>query len=79
MRRAGIGGRARLAGELRDMDDEVCFCCTITCLPSAVWIISARASTLCLGGSWMRCKLDGSKMCKQLHQVKGTGLCRLGL
>ncbi len=24
MRRAGIGGRARLAGELRDMDDEVC-------------------------------------------------------
>ena len=24
VRRAGIGGRARLAGELRDMDDEVC-------------------------------------------------------
>lgn len=23
VRRAGIGGRARLAGELRDMDDEV--------------------------------------------------------
>ena len=36
VRRAGIGGRARLAGELRDMDDEVSpHHKVLSCMPSA--------------------------------------------
>ena len=32
VRRAGIGGRARLAGELRDMDDEVSCAAVLSCV-----------------------------------------------